>query len=143
MTPEQNVIIWARGMLGREFVWGETDCAMVALGGLSVLAGQDYAAPYRGKWSTEDEALAHYATELPSGVLAALGAERVAATFAVLGDVITVPVGKWPEQMHFVLGSKSLSSSPLDGVHLLPTRYLTDQPGADVWRVAKCLKPSH
>jgi len=143
MTPEQNVIIWARGMLGREFVWGETDCAMIALGGLDCLNGSDYAGVYRGKWTTEAEALAHFQTETPSGVLKSFGGEKFPGTFAVLGDVITVPAGKWPEQMHFVLGSKSLCSDQTLGVHLLPTRTLTDLDEAVVWRVAKCLKPYH
>jgi hypothetical protein len=142
MTPEQNVIIWARGMLGEEFVWGVTDCAMLALKGLDVLTGESYAARYLGKWTGEDEALAHFKTELPSQVLAGFGGIRVLNTFAVLGDVIAVPAGIWPEQMHFVLGAKSLSSDPAKGVHLLPTRLLTELPDATVWRVAQCLKPS-
>ena len=143
MTPEQNVIIWARARLGREFVWGDTDCAMIALEGLDCLNGSDYAGVYRGKWTTEDEALAHFKIETPSQVLASFGGEKVLPTFTVLGDVITVPAGQWPEQMHFVLGSKSLCSDPTKGVHLLPTRVLTDLPAADVWRVAQCPKPYH
>lgn len=143
MSPEQNVIIWARGMIGCEFVWGETDCAMLSLKGLEILTGEDYAARYRGKWSTQQEAIDHYRTELPSQVLESFGGQRVPGTFAVLGDVVIVPGEAWPEQMHFVLGAKSLSSRPSNGVGLVTTRELTDLPDAVVWRVAQCLKPSH
>ena len=143
MTPEQNVIIWARGVLGREFVWGETDCAMIALEGLDCLNGSDYAGVYRGKWTTEDEALAHFKIETPSQVLASFGGEKVLPTFTVLGDVITVPAGKWPEQMYFVLGSKSLCSDQTVGVHLDQTRLLTAGDGATVWRVSGWRKSYH
>jgi len=143
MTPEQNVILWARSMLGQTFVWGETDCAMLALKGLDVLTGMKYTDRYKGQWANEDEALNHFKTEMPSEVLQSLGGEKVPGTFAVLGDVITVPAGFWPEQMHFVLGAQSLCTDPTKGVHLLPTRILTELDEAVVWRVVKCLKPYH
>jgi len=141
MTPEQSVILWAREVIGKPFVWGETDCAMVALEGLSRLTGEDYAGRYRGMWDSREAALTHYETELPSDALKSFGAEQVLGTFAVLGDVVTVPADPWPEQMHFVLGAKSLCSDESSGVRLIPTRVLTAIDGAAVWRVAKCLKP--
>lgn len=143
MTPEQNVIVWARGLLGQPFVWGKTDCAMLALQGLDRFTGGDYASRYAGLWGSKTEALRHYRVELPSEVLQGFGAERVVPTFAVLGDVITVPAGEWPEQMHFVLGSIALCSDPSRGVHYLKTRWLADQDGAAVWRVAGCRRQFH
>lgn len=136
MTPEQSVIGWARNILGRPFAWGETDCALIALQAIECFTGRDCVADYRGRWTSEAEALAHFRTELPSQVLASMGAVEVRPSQAVIGDVITVPVGDWPEQLHVILGRFSLCASPDRGVHLLPTRLFTEWPGARLWRLA-------
>ena len=135
MTPEQNVIIWARGLLGREFVWGETDCVMLTLKAMDIFHGGEYAERFRGKWSNQEEALAYYDITSPSEMLPAYGGQRVLGTFAVLGDIITVTSEEWPERCHFVLGARSLSSTEDGGVSLIPTRFLTNLPDAIVWRV--------
>ena len=134
MNREQNFIIWARGMLAREFVWGETDCASLTLAGLDVFRGTDHAFKYRGLWTDEATALAHFQAELPSQVLQAIGCQEAALSLAVLGDVVTMPFGQWPECVHLVLGSRSLSADPEHGVILLPTRSLTSSPEARLWR---------
>lgn len=143
MTPEQAVLAWFRGVQGAPFQWGVTDCAMLTLEALGRLTGRDYASAYRGLWSCEGEALAHFRREWPSEVLEGLGAREVHPQYRVFGDVVTVPGEPWAERLHFVLGRHSISSHPDRGVGLVPTGLLVGQPGARVWRVAPCPQPSH
>lgn len=142
MTPEQNVVLWGRSVLGSAFVWGETDCALIALAGIDVFTGSAHADRYRGRWTTADEALAHFAIETPSQVLKSIGAVEIAENYAVLGDVVTVPAPPWPEQLHFILGRFCLCSDELAGVSLLRAKAVTSLPGARIWRVPPCPKPS-
>lgn len=143
MTPEQRIVAWSRTVLRQPFEWGKTDCAMLTLQALELLTGKKYLDAYRGAWTSEEEALAHFQHEKPSDVLKGWGAQQVPPAFAVFGDVVTAPAAPWPEQLHFVLGRHAFTSDQARGVALVPTRLLTALTGAQVWRVAPCLKPYH
>jgi len=142
MTPEIAVNTWARSVIGLPFAWGETDCGVLTLKALSQLTGTNWVTPFGGAWRDEREALAHFDQMTPSQVLQERGALEVPPSAVVFGDVITVPAPPWPEQCHFVFGRSCLVSDIKSGVRLLPSRLFTRLPGARVWRVAACLKPS-
>ncbi len=142
-TVEQAIHRWAHEVTGLPFVWGETDCCILTLRALSLLTGQDHTDAYIGAWQDEAAALAHYAIERPSDVLQSFGAFEVDIARVVFGDVLTVPADPWPEQCHFVLGRFCLASDLRLGVMLLPVRMFLSRAGVRLWRVARCLKPSH
>lgn len=142
MTKEQALLTWAKGKLNREFEWGVTDCALLALEAVDLYADRQLAAIYRRAWTTQAEALDYFANELPSQVLARAGAVEVPANYVAIGDLLTVPAPPWPEQLHVVLGRFCLCASPERGVHLAPARVFYSQPNAKGWRLDSCRKPS-
>lgn len=135
MSAEQRLVIWAREQIGRPFEWGETDCAMLALGAVGVWTDTDQASKYAGRWASESEALAHFATELPSAVLTGMGYAEIPASHAAIGDIVTVPIDPWPEQLHVVVGRMCLCVDTVRGVLLLPSRAFTTRAGARAWRL--------
>ncbi len=42
----------------KKFIWGEHDCLLFASSAINSMTGVDYAAPYRGKYTSEAEAMA-------------------------------------------------------------------------------------
>lgn len=142
ITTEQMLVIWARHQIGLPFIWGSTDCAMVAVSAIDIITGGAHRQTYGGQWSTEAEAMAAY-DRLPhlSALLAELGAEVLPGHLFAVGDLITVPTPTWPEQYHVVLGRRSLCCDIEHGVVQIPTRPILAQPGARLWRLP-CRKPS-
>ena len=78
---------WAR----REFAYGSADCACWAAAAVLALTGQDFYAPFRGRYRSAAgsvRALRLYgAGDLPSTLTAALG-EPVHRAFAGRGDIV-------------------------------------------------------
>jgi hypothetical protein len=78
---------------GVPFAWGTFDCAMFCCQWIRELTGTDPGAAYRGKYSTEAEAIAIFGNDLASfaaGVLTPLGAVEVEITYARRGDIVFV-----------------------------------------------------
>lgn len=72
----------------RPFVWGEADCCLFVADALIALTGTDYAAPFRGKYTTATgamKALAPYGGL--SGYLDSVF-QRVPVNMAQRGDII-------------------------------------------------------
>lgn len=69
------------------FVWGTNDCCMFAADAALAISGQDFAAGFRGSYSTE--AQAQQVLQTVGGVegAAALGGQPIAPAFATVGDV--------------------------------------------------------
>ena len=88
-----------------EFAWGINDCLIFPADCVAALTGVDFAAPYRGKYSTESEALEYAARlngiELPEGetcgtsaiITAFLGERRQNALQGQRGDVVVALIG--------------------------------------------------
>ena len=76
---------------GEPFVWGERDCALWAAAAVEAQTGQDFAAPFRGRYRTgagASRALRLYgAGDLPATMTAALG-EPVHPSMAGRGDIV-------------------------------------------------------
>lgn len=136
MTREQKLIAWAGSMIGVPFAWGQTDCALLALTGIDAMLGTCHAERYRGAWESQEQALAHFTSEIPSSVLEGLGAVERDPSLSSVGDVLTVPADVWPEQMSLILGSRVLCADISRGVCLKPLRLFARAPGARAWRFA-------
>lgn len=77
----------------RPFRWGEWDCCLFAADAVHAITGHDYAAAYRGKYSTElgaVRALKRYGQGSLAATMDALLGNRVAACTAMRGDVVAV-----------------------------------------------------
>lgn len=75
------------------FAWGTFDCAMFCCQWIRELTGTDPGAAYRGKYSTEAEAISIFGTDLAAfaaGVIVPLGAIEVEVTYARRGDIVFV-----------------------------------------------------
>ncbi len=80
------------------FAWGTFDCAMFCCQWIRELTGTDPGVPYRGKYSTEEEAIAIFSSAsggsdlaaFAAGVLTPLGAVEVGVTYARRGDIVFV-----------------------------------------------------
>ena len=118
---ELALIAFAEQVVGQPFVWGETDCGMLALRALDVILIQDVSGPYRGMWSDEATALAHFQTELPSEVLARLGMQRMEPGLYAIGDILLAPKDPWPECAAVCLGGRCLMSHTEHGVAYVRT----------------------
>src|SRR5689334_21603842 len=80
---------------GKPFEWGTHDCVIWSADWLHKIKGEDPAAEWRGKYSTEKEAQALFASlgvadqsELPSKFLA-----EIPVAFAQRGDIMLHPSG--------------------------------------------------
>jgi hypothetical protein len=140
---ERAVIEYLAGVVGAGFLWGETDCATLALRALDRWTGLDCSSRFAGAWGTQAEALAMYAEGyLPSDYLRQLGGYRITPAMATLGDVVTLQSEAWPEQVHFLTGSHATVADIEAGVRLVKSALILSIPGAEVWRVP-CRKPCH
>lgn len=85
---------------GQPFRWGRHDCCLFVGSCLEALCGEDAAAPWRGRYRTEEQALALLEGEFGGGVecmweimAARLGFEEIAPAFAQRGDVLLTDRG--------------------------------------------------
>jgi hypothetical protein len=116
--------VWARV----PFEWGRYDCALWAAAAVQAQTGQDFAAPFRGRYRTGAGAMRalrqHGAGDLEKTITAALG-EPVPVAMARRGDIV----------MHsnaagVCMGSHSLFMTEGEGMTRLPTLECTQ-----AWRV--------
>lgn len=78
----------------RPFVWGEWDCALWTAAAIEAITGTDIAVDIRGKYSTEDEAHAIFAsfTDTAAQIAAQFGMKEVSPMHAQRGDLIATSV---------------------------------------------------
>ena len=76
----------------RPFQWGVNDCALLAAAWVLEAAGEDFAAPFRGRYEDKAVAVALLAARggLEAVVTAALGAPLAVPALARRGDVVMV-----------------------------------------------------
>ena len=85
----------AREVIGKEFVWGETDCVSVFRRALVAMYGEDIAAPYiDATYTTKTGAIRAFKKVGPyEDILLALGAREVLPQCTRDGDVAVFPKG--------------------------------------------------
>lgn len=79
----------------RPFVWGDHDCALYAAAACDAQIGIDFAAPFRGRYSSLEEGLkllqdAGFADHV---ALAAANLQEIPVAFAQVGDIAAVDLG--------------------------------------------------
>lgn len=117
---EQALHAVTRRAMRRAYSWGEHDCALFAADCVAAVTGEDFAADFRGRYSTEEEAQA---------VLASLGCASVAdlpgrfglpeclPTEARRGDVVLIP-GAAGEFLGIVDGRTAVGPGPRGLAHV-------------------------
>ncbi len=127
-----DLVLWARGVIGRSYVWGETDCGSLARAAVALLYGSD---PIEGS-SWTDEASAAAALRALGGVsktMRLLGAVKTDVLHAQSGDLLTTRgSGSHAGRFCIVVAGRLLTSVPDSGVVLAP---LAVPPGATLWRL--------
>jgi len=113
---------WARGMAGRSFVWGDTDCGSLVRGAVSIM--------YAGaitfddvRYASRDEAMqVHEATGGVEAVLRASGAVEVPIAFLQQGDIVieSEPDENGLPSAGICVGSTILVSNVRAGVGFAP-----------------------
>lgn len=112
-----KLLEWAAGLEGKPFVWGETDCALLALEAHDLVTGSALAEAYRGRWDSEFAArrfIVEHSTDIERRLLAA-GCDVVAPGYLQRGDFILVAESGWI-CAHVCMGAWTLSSRPDVGV---------------------------
>jgi len=130
-ATEKRLFIWADSMKGRPFVWGETDCIMLAAQAADIIGGSDLASQFAGRYTDETTARALLADAVPSHLLAAADWENRTGSIPCRGDILLSQTDEWPECAHVVLGRYALSSSPGHGVGFCRISQL---PITSLWR---------
>lgn len=110
----------------RPFEWGEADCCLFVADALAALYGKDYAAPFRGKYTTEKGA--YKLLKKYDGIEGYLDGlfERVPVAFAQRGDIIKV--GDTAFSVGIVSGREAYFMD-VNGVKNIPT-----SKGVIAWR---------
>lgn len=105
---------------GRPFCWGTHDCALFAADVGEALTGKDFAAEFRGRYTTRAAAVALLGAlgGLEAVVTAALGAPRPLPTLAQRGDVVTVDTEDGPA-LGICNGAQAVCAGP-EGLQLAP-----------------------
>ena len=131
-----KLLAWADARVAEAFVWGQTDCVILALEAHDLIAGSALADVHRGGWDSEYTAkryMINHDIDIERGLVAA-GCELVAPGYLQRGDFILVQDEAWI-CAHVCIGHLALSSRPGDGVILLPDALaLALRPGARTLR---------
>ncbi|MDZ4254710.1 MAG: hypothetical protein U1A72_19235 [Sulfuritalea sp.] len=115
---------WVDSRRGAVFVWGETDCALLAFEALDAMAGnlETLAGRFRGQWQDRLGALRyqhHHATDARQELEKA-GCVPIAPGFQQRGDVLVAPRDGFA-CAHVCTGRMSLAAWPDLGVHWCDT----------------------
>lgn len=102
---ENALAIFLRAHRDLPFVWGKNDCCLFAAGAVREITGVDFAAPFRGKYSTalgSIRALKRYGnSDLLSTLIAILG-EPIPILLAKRGDIALVEIeGQLSAGVHY------------------------------------------
>lgn len=130
-----ELTMWVQSLVGKPFVWGETDCCTIVAGALLRLHGVDYRLPvYRSR----DDAKRIVATM--GGLreqLVRLGAVEVPVNFERTGDIVVLaPVGEeFTDGAGLVVGSQVITTSESDGVRVVPLAVVRRVAGMTTLRV--------
>lgn len=134
---EAELTCWATRTIGRPFVWGESDCAILCAEAFDVMTGQDHSRELRGAYFSRIGALRYQSRvrSLWSGLLGA-GCKPLASPFLIArGDFLL----GWERGFccgHVCLGEWSLTAGPEDGVCVCDTDELRVLPHMRALRLA-------
>lgn len=129
------LVEYANNMVGKEFVWGKTDCATLARRGLMVILGRN---PWRGHikvWRSKAAALRASKTVDPIAIFNDSGAREIDRGFISAGDIAIGPEIDSHGMFRFSLlvpTRKALSSWTEQGVILIDHLHLPI--GTRFWR---------
>lgn len=105
----------------KPFAWGENDCALFAADCVLAMTGEDFAAPFRGRYSTAAgslKALKKFGGgSLESTATAALG-EPISPRLAQRGDVVLFAAVDGPA-LAVCIGEQAAAAGP-DGITWVP-----------------------
>jgi len=114
-----RLVAWAKEMVGRPFVWGETDCITLAIEAIEIIhPGQiKFDLPF---WDSKKTAIV--AIKKINGFSAYMekhGAVKIESELlARAGDLLVAPSVDSIEGCQVVIGGKIISSRPDEGVHI-------------------------
>ncbi len=110
----------------RAFCPGKHDCALFAAGCVAAMTGDDFAAPYRGRYRTLRGGIRilRKAGFSDAIALAAAHLPPVAPAFAADGDVAVVPTPEGPA-LGILIGAQIRVAGP-KGLRLVPREAATD-----------------
>lgn len=129
-----RLVEWGREVEGREFAWGETDCASLVAGALEALYEEPPVDASLAEYSSREEALRRHAeTGGVEAVLREAGAEEVGLNFARDGDVLLgLPRDGELPGAAVVVEATYLVASEEEGVVRRPLRALRKEAPEDV-----------
>lgn len=117
---------FADSMRGSAFVWGESDCFLLAARCIDAMTDTDAHRQWWQSWRTETEALAAESERLPSQRLRDMGCHDVDVRYVTDGDVLIAPHATFRESCHVVIGRHCLTSTPTHGVGYVRTADVQD-----------------
>lgn len=115
---QQHVINYAESIVGKPFVWGETDCANIIRNVLKIMYAYDVCKGIK-KYKTEYAAKRRVVeTGGTVSVLKRLGAYEIQRNFCQTGDFIVSPNSDGFDSSFAVINDHVLSANPEKGVIL-------------------------
>lgn len=124
MSERKTAVEFARAEIGRPFVWGDTNCVMLAVRALDAQAGTDIGPRHRHCMSSALRAAAWSRRHGLAGLVATLTAEGctpVDPATPATGDVLLGHTRDGQLAAHVYLGRHVLSSTATAGVCLIVT----------------------
>tara|TARA_R100001086_G_scaffold238071_2_gene162550 strand:- start:2462 stop:2887 length:426 start_codon:yes stop_codon:yes gene_type:complete len=124
MKPQDEIALlsFSQKVLGKPFVWGDTDCCSLTVDCFDYIRGTNHK---QGKLISsivdKDSALKLCAERTAYQVILANGFQQIELSKASRGDIIYFYNDGF-ESLHICYGDKCLSSSEENGVHFTPTK---------------------
>lgn len=118
---DYHLTLFAREMVGKEFVWGETDCGSLVRGAMKAMYGQDMF-PHAPNWKSAAEAK-KYCKNPDAGmdILVGVLARPVARNYEQPGDILLSPgadAAGLPRFAVILTAGQALVSTPEFGVQV-------------------------
>lgn len=119
---EARLTAWVAARAGAPFVWGQTDCALIAMEAFDALTGRALAAAYRGLWPSLRAARAYAPGFDLVQTLVRQGCATLSPSAGLrIGDFLMVKRRAW-WCAHVCCGALTLSAWPRLGVAWGETR---------------------
>lgn len=132
----ERLVEFADSVAGEPFEWGHTDCATLAVRALFYANLPDAErVPAVQHYTSEDEARGALQRITPADWLDELGATPIPIGALAPGDVVTGWLESGLPYVYVVVGSRLLSSTPAEGVRLMPLRAARLLPEPLGWRL--------
>jgi len=126
LSSERLLGRFARSWIGRPFVWGETDCSILALAWVDTIIGEDrFVRQVLGRYDSPETAAAFSASfgKSLADLLLDAGFTPAPAGVTPTGSIILVASEDYT-RAHVCLNQKILSADETDGVVVVPRRLI-------------------